>query len=81
MEIVLAVLALALAGGSGFLLGRARRAHRVPKHTHIWGNWETHKNIQVTFSGRSNLNYRTDVQDRECLGCGKVQREKLSLAP
>lgn len=71
----------------GFVIGRIARRHSVPRHHHVWGNWELVKKVPVTspataFSLPELLfpSTETTVRDcmqRECLGCGWLERRPL----
>lgn len=65
--------------GSGvvcYLIGVAvGKKQKSVAHKHAWGQWDLHKGMKIRYSGRPHLNYESDVQQRECLGCGLVERK------
>ena len=63
----------------GWIVNEIRRAKRVPRHKHIWGQWELKKDMKITYSGRPDLDYWCDLQQRECVGCGYIERERVAV--
>lgn len=51
------------------------RRHAKDIHHHVWGQWVLKEKHKLVFdSGRESIQ---DLQQRECLGCGYVERRRV----
>jgi hypothetical protein len=74
--ILLWLATLVVAPMVGYRIGRGRQAAALTKHTHAWEPWELTGETIKSYTERRG-SYLNPIQQRKCLGCGRVEREEI----